>query len=334
MGIKKNQNADTRKRTEVQRRKNLTASQRRRRKRKRERLTALLAAGICLTAVIGAGIGIGIYVRRRVAQGRTEPVQADVAQEYTTDGAEELSEDAAGEQDSRPEPTMIQAEYEGLPYCLIFPSSMEADESYPAVLFLHGAGERGDDNALQLNDTGIVPFLTEESFYAQHPGVIIAPQCPEGEQWVDTPWEDGSYSLEEVPVSEEMEAVAGLLEQTCREYPVDRERLYIAGVSMGGYGAWDMLMRHPEEFAGAVILCGAGDPSLAAEIKDVPVWVFHGDQDEEIPVSGSREMVTALEEAGVEEIHYTEYEGVGHWIWMIAYEEDGLLDWLFAQRRQ
>ena len=318
--------------TEAGKNRKRSSRERRKRRRRRERLAALaVAALLALAAAGGCIIGI-FYVLKRKGQESVEESEEIAASGET---GEETEREREGEEKAGyPVPVMTQGEFGGLPYCLFVPSVMETGQSYPVVLSLHGAGERGSDNQLQLNDTGIVPFLTEEEFYAQNPCIILAPQCPEGEQWVDTPWEDGSYSIEEVPISEELQAAAGLLEEICREYPVDESRVYMAGVSMGGYGAWDMLMRSPDLFAGAVILCGAGDPSQAEKIKEIPIWVFHGAEDEEVPVSGSREMVEALEEAGAETIRYTEYENIGHWIWMVAYEEEGLLDWLFAQRRK
>ncbi len=221
-----------------------------------------------------------------------------------------------------------------LPYCLYLPADMEEGVSYPLVLFLHGAGERGSGNLAQTNDTGIIPSLTEAAFYAEHPCIILAPQCPEGEQWVDTPWAEGSYSVADTPVSAALSAVTELLAKTCEEYPADPARLYAAGVSMGGYGAWDMLLRNPDVFAAAVILCGAGDPSAAESVKHIPVWLFHGSLDEEVPPSGSREMAAALIAAGASDVRYREYPEYGHWIWLGAYEEPGLLPWLFSQSKE
>ncbi len=220
-----------------------------------------------------------------------------------------------------------------LPYCLYLPENMEEGVSYPLVLFLHGAGERGSDNLSQTNDTGIIPYITDSAFYAQNPSIILVPQCPEEEQWVNTPWTDGSYSIDEVPVSDSLAAVTELLSEIMTEYPADPSRVYGAGVSMGGYGTWDMLLRSPDTFAAAVILCGAGDPSMADAVKDIPVWLFHGSLDEEVPPSGSRDMAEALIQAGAADVRYREYADYGHWIWLSAYEEPGLLAWLFSQER-
>lgn len=222
-----------------------------------------------------------------------------------------------------------------LPYCLYLPKKEAFPEdsektSYPLVLFLHGAGERGTDNELQNNDTGIVPRLTDETFYAAHPCILVTPQCPADAQWVNTPWTEGSYSIEETPISPALSAANELLDDICAQYPADTSRLYITGVSMGGYGAWDLLLRHPDLFAGAIILCGAGDPSQAAAIAHIPLRLFHGAKDTEVPVSGSREMYQALLDAGAKDVQYQEYPDIGHWIWLNAWDEPGLLDWLFS----
>ena len=138
------------------------------------------------------------------------------------------------------------------------------------------------------------------------------------------------YSIEETPISPALSAASKLLDNICAQYPADTSRLYITGVSMGGYGAWDLLLRHPDLFAGAIILCGAGDPSQAAAIAHIPLRLFHGAKDTEVPVSGSREMYQALLDAGANDVQYQEYPDIGHWIWLNAWDEPGLLDWLFS----
>lgn len=109
-------------------------------------------------------------------------------------------------------------------------------------------------------------------------------------------------------------------------------RVYVIGQSMGGYGAWDIIQRRPELFAAAIPTCGAGDPSRAAVLKDLPVWIFHGSNDRSVPVSGSRQMETALKKVGGN-VRYTEYAGLGHCSWPRAYAEPGLVEWLFSQKR-
>jgi predicted peptidase len=116
-----------------------------------------------------------------------------------------------------------------------------------------------------------------------------------------------------------------------KEHPIDGDRLYVMGLSMGGYGTWDLIQRYPDLFAAAVPICGGGDESSADRIK-APVWAFHGDQDQAVPVARSRNMIDALKKAG-RQPKYTEYPGVGHDSWRNAFADKELLTWLFAQKR-
>jgi predicted peptidase len=160
----------------------------------------------------------------------------------------------------------------------------------------------------------------------------VYPQCPVEMQWVDAAWAHGSYDLEKTPISKPLTAVLRLLASLQAEFPVDGHRLLVTGLSMGGYGTWDLLLRNPTLFAAALPLCGGGDPSQATIIRDLPVWAFHGDGDPAVPVRGSREMIEALREAGGQP-RYTELPGAGHDIWTVAYRDVEVMRWLLAQRR-
>jgi predicted peptidase len=130
-----------------------------------------------------------------------------------------------------------------------------------------------------------------------------------------------------------MEAVIEAFEQTLREEQVDRDRVYLTGLSMGGFGSFDLGARHPDWFAAVAPICGAADPTKVGALKDLPVWVVHGDQDEAVPVDRSRSAVKVLREAGGHPI-YVELPGVGHNSWTPGYEDnDGLVPWMFRQRR-
>lgn len=218
-----------------------------------------------------------------------------------------------------------------LPYTLQTPDAVRPEEKLPLVLCLHGAGGRGTDNA----GRGSQAFrqLSFAEVQAQYPSYLLIPQCPMGEQWVDVPWAKGSYDLSRVPCSNELKAVRELLDVVCAEFNIDSSRLYVTGQSMGGYGTWDMILRNPDLFASAIPVCGAGDPSEAAEICDLPIWIFHGSDDPAVPVTGSREMAEALQEEGSTAVRYTEYPGVGHGSWVNAWKEPTLVPWLFSQKK-
>lgn len=219
-----------------------------------------------------------------------------------------------------------------LPYRIHVPESAEASDRaqrFPLVLLFHGAGERGEDNRRQLmHGAGAILEFTRA---AGDPAVIVVPQCPQEEQWVDTPWSDDSHSMPAEP-SGPMRLAIGLLKECLASLPVDRDRVYVTGLSMGGFGAWDIVQRHPEIFAAALPVCGGGDATLAASIRRIPVWAFHGDRDAIVKPARSRDMIAALRGEGGSP-RYTEYEGVGHDSWNRTYADPEVLAWLFAQKR-
>jgi predicted peptidase len=167
---------------------------------------------------------------------------------------------------------------------------------------------------------------------AKYPAFVIAPQCPEGKRWVEVDWGADSHVLLEQP-NESLAATMKLVEALRKELPIDEQRLYITGLSMGGYGVWDALARWPEQFAAAVPICGGGDPVMAKQMMRVAIWAFHGSDDKSVKVHRSREMIDALKERGGDP-KYTEYKGVGHNSWAQTYADPAMYAWLFAQRKQ
>ncbi len=200
---------------------------------------------------------------------------------------------------------------------------------YPMVLFLHGAGERGTDNEKQI--IHIKKLFSNPENREKYQAFVIAPQCPEGKRWVEVNWSAKSHSMPEEP-SWAMNYTIDLLKDLIENYPVDTTRIYVTGLSMGGYGSWDIISRYPDKFAAAIAICGGGDEKVAQKIKNIPIWAFHGSNDKVVPVSRSRNMVNAIKQAGGNP-KYTEYKGVGHGSWIKAYNEENLLDWLFEQKK-
>jgi predicted peptidase len=217
-----------------------------------------------------------------------------------------------------------------LPYRLLKPKEYDAGQNYPLVVFLHGAGERGNDNTKQLVH-GMNDFASDE-IMAKYPAFVLAPQCPDDRKWVEVDWTLDSHTLPHEP-SVSLEATLKLVESLQKEFSIDKSRIYLTGLSMGGYGVWDLLARRPEEFAAAAPICAGGDPAYAARMKNVPIWAFHGDQDTVVKPKRSREMIEAIKAAGGEP-KYTEYPGVGHNSWAQTYADPALYKWLFAQRRK
>lgn len=215
-----------------------------------------------------------------------------------------------------------------MPYRYYFPTDYDknGDKTYSVLIFLHGAGERGTNNLAPLT-ANVTLFKT---LIDRNDCIIIAPQCAADYRWVEKDWGLGSYVMDEV-TSPMLSAAMALLKETMENEAVDPSRVYAVGLSMGAFGVWDMLVREPELFAAAVPSEGAGDPSKAELLVNIPIWAFHGDEDISVPVSGSREMVAAIESAGGKNIKYSEYAGRGHGVWNTVWEMPEFYEWLFSQ---
>ena len=224
-----------------------------------------------------------------------------------------------------------------LPYRVYFPTGYDAkgEKHYPMLFFLHGDGECGTDNEQQIHvlhkENRLLNLVMERDDC-----IIVAPQCPCNVKYEWVPlahaWSTGSRELSEKLTFVLASAMALLDRFLCSE-AVDKKRVYAAGISMGGYGMWELITRRPEVFAAAIPVCGAGIPSLASRLTNIAIWAFHGAKDPTVPVSGSRDMVAAIRAAGGRKIRYTEFPEEGHNCWIPAYREDGLVDWLFEQTK-
>ena len=215
-----------------------------------------------------------------------------------------------------------------LPYRIYIPKNYDCGERYPLLVFLHGAGERGTDNEKNLIH---VQYLFNDPESPVYDSIVLVPQCPEDSQWVLTPWENGNYCIETTPESPGLETLCMLIDE-CRDfYNIDDDRIYVTGLSMGGFGTWDLLSRHGARFAAGIPVCGGGDPSYAPLLKRIPIRIFHGSEDGSVPVSGSRQMFAAIRREGGTLVDYTEFDGEGHGIWDKVYEDRENIDWLYAQ---
>lgn len=215
-----------------------------------------------------------------------------------------------------------------LPYRIYIPFNYNPENEYPIFVNLHGAGHRGNDNEKHL---GFVTTMLTVSDIPLSDSIIIFPQCPVDNKWVDTDWGKGSYSLDAVPESNELRALVELIEKIKSEYSVDEKRIYACGLSMGGYGVWNLLMRHPDLFAGGIAMCAAADPSKASVLVDMPIWAIHGAKDPTVPVDGSREIVNAIKAAGGTKIEYTELPNNQHDVWTYTYANANIFRWLYSQ---
>jgi predicted peptidase len=197
-----------------------------------------------------------------------------------------------------------------LDYLLYFPPDYDQKEKWPLVLFLHGAGERGSD--LNLVKTHGPPMLIEQG--KAFPFIIVSPQCPKDRSWQ--------------PIE-----LTALLDDVVARYKVDQDRIYVTGLSMGGFGTWALAAYTPDRFAAIVPICGGGESFWAKRITQLPVWVFHGAKDPGVPLRRSQELVDALTKNGGN-VRFTVYPEAGHDSWTATYDNPKLYEWLLQQKRQ
>lgn len=218
-----------------------------------------------------------------------------------------------------------------MPYRLFLPTNYNPRKKYPLVLSFHGAGSRGNDNLKQLRPW--VAGWMDKEFQKENSCIILMPQCPKKQQWVNVPWKEGSYKLNDIQLSKPMKLAKEIFDKVVKENAVDKERIYVMGVSMGGYGAWNFVMNYPEIIAAVIPICGGGDPSMANKIKKIPIWAFHGDEDPTVPLSGSKDMIEALYQQKKNKARFTIYKDVGHNSYEFAWKETALIDWVFSQKK-
>lgn len=229
--------------------------------------------------------------------------------------------------------TFVSSFGDSLQYRLLRPAVEKAGKKYPLVLFLHGAGERGNDNEKQLTHGGgmFLNPVNRESY----PAFVVAPQCSEDKYWAYTS-RPSSFVPAEMPVGQEITPLFSTLKELLDHYlampQVDKNRVYIIGLSMGGMGTYDMVARFPELFAAAIPICGTVNPSRLAAAKNVKFRIFHGDADNVVPVEGSREAYKALKGAGAK-VEYIELPGVNHGSWTPAFNHPDFMEWLFKQKK-
>lgn len=197
-------------------------------------------------------------------------------------------------------------------YLLFLPEDYgKKRQRWPLIMFLHGAGERGDD--LQKVKKHGPPKIIEKQ--KDFPFIVVSPQCPEDDWWTD-----------------KVEVLINLLDDIVARYDVDDERIYLTGLSMGGYGTWSLASVHPERFAAIAPICGGGKPFMAMRLKDIPVWVFHGAKDKAVPLEESEEMVNAIRSRGGN-VKLTIYPDAGHDSWTETYNNQKLYDWFLEHRK-
>jgi predicted peptidase len=227
-----------------------------------------------------------------------------------------------------------------LGYRILYPDSFDSSASYPLLVFLHGAFEKGNDNEAQLRIGGRY-FLREEN-RKNFPAIIIFPQCPQDDSWA---WFDakidsatGLANSWDFPFRKQPTGVTALLKQLLDSllsmHFIDKSRIYIGGLSQGGMGVYDMIARYPDVFAAAFPICGAGKTSTSKQFAGkVALWIFHGSDDEIVPTYFSRDFYRRLSQLNAD-VKYSEYPGVHHNSWINAFAEKDLLPWLFSKSKK
>lgn len=221
-------------------------------------------------------------------------------------------------------------------YRLLLPENFDASKKYPIVFFLHGAGERGSDNQMQLNNGGRL-FLKEE-IRKQFPAIVVFPQCSANSFWSNVTIQTGTKGKREFEFHEKgkpstaMRALLRLVDDFLGKTYVDKQRVYAGGLSMGGMGTYELLRRKPRVFSGAFSICGGDHVANVQKYKKVPLWIFHGEKDEVVPVVLSTRIADQLKVLG-RPVKLTLYPEANHNSWDPAFAEPGLLPWLFSNHK-
>ena len=228
----------------------------------------------------------------------------------------------------------FQKDGHAMPYQILLPKNFNRKKSYPLLLFLHGAGERGTNNELQLVH-GSKMFL-EKNNQEKYPAIVVFPQCPRNSYWsnvkgerVDDAYKFTFYEGGEPTVA--MKAVQALLTDLKNTYKIDAKRMYVGGLSMGGMGTFELVYRNPKTFAAAFAICGGANTATASKITDTQWWVFHGEDDRVVNHQHSLDMVKALKDVGGN-VKFSSYPEVNHNSWDSAFAEPDFLSWIFSHK--
>jgi acetyl esterase len=217
---------------------------------------------------------------------------------------------------------------ESLHYQILKPRNFDAKKKYPLVVFLHGSGGRGPANIRNVVDASVPLQIASDDVSGKYDAFYLVPQCPGPNTWSKGEWINSRYPTR----ANVQDTLLELIDDTIAENNIDARRLYITGLSMGGFGTFSVVSARPDFWAAAVPVCGGWDPAESTVFKGTPMRVFHGDDDQAVPVQFSRDMYAGIKAAGGD-IEYKEYPGVGHNSWLKAYWESTMWSWMFKQKR-
>lgn len=222
-----------------------------------------------------------------------------------------------------------------LPYRILLPKDYDIEKKYPLILFLHGSGERGNDNEKQLTH-GAELFL-RDSIRGAFPAIVVFPQCAEKSSWarieVEGEWGNRTFTFfKKGPPTQEMLLLEGLIKELKETFNIKKNQMYIGGLSMGAIGTFELVNRNPRMFSAAFPICGGANPEIARRLTKTDWWVFHGGADDVVPPQYSTQMVEALRDKNTK-VRYSLYPAVKHDSWDYAFKEPELLSWLFSKSR-
>ncbi len=235
--------------------------------------------------------------------------------------------------------TFVSASGDTLRYQVLLPNDYAAGKKYPLVIFLHGSGERSNDNLLQLKHGS--RMFTNPVNQEKYPAIVLFPQCPTEDTWIGSnlPKRDDNANIDwssfaDRPIAPSLQRVKELIDSYQATQKVDDKRIYIMGLSMGGMGTFDLVARYPNLFAAAIPICGGiYPPRLKKAAKTVKFRIYHGDADQTVPCNSSRQAYLALKELGAK-VSYVEFPGVEHNSWTPAFNQPDFFEWLFKQKRK
>ncbi|MBH53306.1 MAG: hypothetical protein CMI18_03045 [Opitutaceae bacterium] len=216
-----------------------------------------------------------------------------------------------------------------LRYQLLKPRDYNPRKDYPLVVFLHGSGGRGPANIRNLTDSSIPAQLASDEVYGKYNAFYLVPQCPGPNTWGQGDWMETRPQVR----PSIQDTLYELIDETVESYSIDPRRLYVTGLSMGGFGTFSAVAARPNFWAAAAPVCGGWTPEDANRLAGVPMRIYHGDQDRAVDVQYSRDIYAAILATGASDLEYIEYPGVGHNSWLNAYWDESLWSWMFKQKR-
>ncbi len=223
-----------------------------------------------------------------------------------------------------------------MPYRLLLPENYDPGKKYPMILFLHGSGEKGNNNTAQLVHGGFL--FIRDSIRKKYPAIVIIPQCARKSNWVDDDRTKDSAGKDvlvmppDAKPTSAMQLLQKLVKNIIRSYPVNKKQIYVGGLSLGGMGTYDIVKRNPRLFAAAFPICGAVDVSAAPKLKHVKWWVFHGENDNVVSPEFDKNLVAVMKQRNIP-VKFTLYPNTGHNSWDKAFEEPTLFSWLFSNSK-